>query len=80
MESTEEFVMGDEDVTREADWDEDDHIAPGTVRVRCVELAVEEETDTKDKVNRRFNHDFQERRATVRRHRHQKTRMSFHRA
>jgi hypothetical protein len=33
--------MGDEDVTREVDWDEADHIAPGTVRVRSAGLAYE---------------------------------------
>jgi ribonuclease HI len=43
VESSEEFVMRDEDVTRCDEWDDDEHTAPGTIRVRSVGLATEEE-------------------------------------
>jgi hypothetical protein len=36
IESTEEFVMGDEDVTREADWDQDNHVVPPPQEKRVV--------------------------------------------
>jgi hypothetical protein len=42
IESTEVFVMEDEERTRWDEWDEDKHIVPGTIRVRSVGLAVEE--------------------------------------
>jgi hypothetical protein len=58
IESEEEFVMHDEDVTREANWDEFEHIAPGTVRVRSPGLAEEEERDNQEEVLKRFAHDF----------------------
>jgi hypothetical protein len=58
IESEEEFVMNDEDVTREADWDEFEHIAPGTVRVRSLGLAEEEERYNQEEVLKRFAHDF----------------------
>jgi hypothetical protein len=44
IESEKEFAMNDEDVTMEADWDEFEHIAPGTASVRSLGSAEEEET------------------------------------
>jgi hypothetical protein len=58
IESTKEFEMSDEDVTRTADWDEQEHIAPGIIRVRSVGLAHEEEKDAQEDVFKRFAHDF----------------------
>jgi hypothetical protein len=57
IESTEEFEMRDDDVTCWVDWDEDEHIVPGTVRVRSVGLAIEEEQEVRNEVLRRFSHD-----------------------
>jgi hypothetical protein len=55
IESSEEFVMADEDATRWEDWDEKDHIAPGTVRVRSVGLAVEKEREAQEEIFKRFS-------------------------
>jgi hypothetical protein len=48
IESSEEFVSNDEDVTRWEEWDDEGNIAPATVRVRSVGLAAEEERATQE--------------------------------
>jgi hypothetical protein len=58
IESEEEFVMNDNDVTREEDWDEFEDISPGTVRERSLGLAEEEERENQEEVLKRFAHDF----------------------
>jgi hypothetical protein len=55
IESTEEFVTRAEDVTRWDEWDEDEHIVPGTIRVRSVGLAVKEEREAQDEIFQRFS-------------------------
>jgi hypothetical protein len=54
-ESAEEFVMSDEDVTCWYDWNEDEHIVPGTVRARSLGLAIEKEREAQEEVFKRFS-------------------------
>jgi hypothetical protein len=58
IESTEEFVLNEDENTRTEGWHEEDHIAPGTIRVRSVGLALKEEKETRDETFNRFAHDF----------------------
>jgi hypothetical protein len=55
IESSEEFVFNDNEVTLWDEWDEDEHIAPGAVRIKSVGRAIEEEREVSEEVFQQFS-------------------------